>query len=766
MDFTSEKLIKFIGNKAKTLKDIAKQFQVSTKEAENEINLLIENGNVISSINGYVLCHTVDIYLCRIVLRKSNFAYVTPVNESYKAFLEGDVRVSGNSLKGYILGDLVYVKADYSGEGKIVGLYKRKDYIAGPIYKNKTSGFLVKAKEVEDTDIKIVMDDSIPSLSDGDLVKCKIVSYTVDTIKVKFEDLLVKHDEVGSDISSIIVSLDAPLNFPSEVLIESKLIPQEVSEKDIIGREDFRSKLIVTIDGDDALDFDDAVEVTKTDYGYVLGVHIADVGHYVKPNSFIDKEAEIRGTSIYVADRVVPMLPKELSNGICSLNPKVDRLTLSLIMNVDESGNVYKSKLVQGVINSKARLTYKEVNNLFDNGDKGNLSSELVEMLLNMKEVSKKIRRRRERNGALDLDSTELKFTLDELGNPTEVAKRVQLDAEKMIEDFMIVANVEIAKLLSELNIPTLYRIHDNPPSDKIENLRHTLRSLNLLENFPSKISSKSLSYYLNNIKDEKTHEIVSTFLLPSLAKAKYSPSNTGHFGLAEENYLHFTSPIRRYPDLIVNRTLHDYYFDKEKFNYSRVYSRLVSLGNLTSECERRATTIERRVDDLESAKYMANHINEEYEGMIINIQKYGMFIELDNGIEGLLSIEDINPSFKYTYVDKHMDIQSTNKTQREIYKLGNKMKVFIKSVDIEHAQVNLYTKEAKEIADSLALYQIKEKKEKEELKRKKDDSRVKKDRKPNYKNSHSSSKKKVYYNSKGEKRGNYSKGRKDARRK
>ncbi|MDY5248769.1 MAG: hypothetical protein SPH41_03700, partial [Bacilli bacterium] len=250
MDFTSEKLIKFIGNKAKTLKDIAKQFQVSTKEAEDEINLLIENGNVISSINGYVLCHTVDIYLCRIVLRKSNFAYVTPVNESYKAFLEGDVRVSGNSLKGYILGDLVYVKADYSGEGKIVGLYRRKDYIAGPIYKNKTSGFLVKAKEVEDTDIKIVMDDSIPSLSDGDLVKCKIVSYTVDTIKVKFEDLLVKHDEVGSDISSIIVSLDAPLNFPSEVLIESKLIPQEVSEKDIIGREDFRSKLIVTIDGD------------------------------------------------------------------------------------------------------------------------------------------------------------------------------------------------------------------------------------------------------------------------------------------------------------------------------------------------------------------------------------------------------------------------------------------------------------------------------------------------------------------------------------
>ncbi len=723
MDF--KLLSKYLKNTARSLTDIAKQFKLTEKETETELETYLESGIIVLTLDGYMLSKDCNIVLGKIVLRKSTFAYVTPVGA--KDDKSSDIRVSGKSLEGFILGDLVYIRDDYELNGTIVGLYKRKEYLVGTVFKRTNKGYYLKAKEVEETNINIVIDEDLAKydISDGDLVKCKIESYVIDEIKAKFEGVLVKADEVGADISSIIVSNDAPLTFPSEVLVEAKMLSQEVSEKELIGREDFRNHNIVTIDGDDALDFDDAVEIQPVTHGYLIGVHIADVGHYVRPTSFLDQEAEKRGTSIYVADRVVPMLPKELSNGICSLNPNVDRLVISCIMNVDESGNVFKSRIVPGIIRSHGRLTYNQVNNLFDNNDKGELNDETVDMLLLLKKATAKIRKRRDRNGALNLESTELKFVLDEKGQPTDVVKREQKTAEEMIEDLMIIANVEVAKLLEEKKIPCLFRVHDNPPTDKINSFKQFLKNINMTKDFPSKISSVNLSNWLENIKDKEMHEVISSFLLRSLAKAKYSPDNSGHFGLAEEDYLHFTSPIRRYPDLIVNRTLHTYVFEKQEVKYSAMYNRLVNLGMLTSACERRAVTIERAVDDLESCKYMSKHIGETFEGVVTSITKYGMYIELSNGIEGLMKLEDINPDFEYIYSDKHMDIQSIGKEDRDLFKLGTRLSVIIKDVSFEDKTINLFTTAGQAFEERYQIYKAKQEKENEQVRTRADYSRV-----------------------------------------
>jgi VacB/RNase II family 3'-5' exoribonuclease len=506
------------------------------------------------------------------------------------------------------------------------------------------------------------------------------------------------------------------------------LIPQTISDKDIEGREDYRKQTIVTIDGADALDFDDAVSCEKITNGYRIGVYIADVSYYVTPNTPLDDEASKRGTSIYVADRVVPMLPTELSNGICSLNPNVDRLVLSVIMDVDQAGNVYRSVIKPGVINSHGRLTYGEVNDLFSKNEKGEMSSSIVQMLFLMREATALIRARRERQGALDLDSTELKFNLDEQGNPTEVIKRDQGEGEKMIEDLMIIANVEVAKFLSDQKIPTLYRVHDNPPSEKIELFKQFLRNIKLIQDFPSSVTSSTVSHWYNSITDPDTKFAVSGFLLRSLAKAKYSPDNTGHFGLAEENYLHFTSPIRRYPDLIVHRTLRRFVFNQETFDYDHLHTILENLGVATSAAERRAADIEREVDDLESCKYMTKHIGEEFTGVVVGLVSKGMFLELSNGIEVFLAISDIDPTQRYTYSERHMDIQSTERDEDDnlvFFRLGSKLNVIISDVTMEDETVHAMTPEAKIFRDNYEQYKESEREDDEMRRDRPDYSRV-----------------------------------------
>lgn len=730
-------LIKFLSKKAKSLDQIAKQFKLRNEICEKELQVYLDSGLIVDSINGYVLAKDYGLILGTIVLRKNSFAYVKPVDDSLKE----DYRVAGNSLNGYILSDIVYINLDKYDNASIAGLYKRTETLVGNIYKAPSKGYLLKCNLLENTDIKvnIVTDLSSKTIGEGDLVRCKIIKSSVGQIDVEFDKVLVRANQVGADISSIIVSNDAELEFTTDALIQAKMMPKEVSSEDKIGREDFTNQTIVTIDGEDALDFDDAIQVKRITNGFEIGVYIADVSNYVLPNSPIDNQACKRGTSIYVADRVVPMLPFELSNGICSLNPNVERLVLACIMQVNNDGKVYKSRIVPGVIKSKARLTYSQVNNYFEKGEKGDLDKDVLEMLDVALEASKIIRKRRERHGALDLESIELKFHLDENGKPIEIIKKSQGIGEKLIEDLMIITNCEVAKTLANLDIPTLYRVHDNPPEDKLASFKAFLKNINLYKNFPAKITSSSLSNWYNSIEDKNQKFTVGNFLLRSLAKAKYSPINSGHFGLAEEYYLHFTSPIRRYPDLLVHRTIREYIFKKNKLDYSSYLTYMTNMGVSTSEAERRATTIEREVDDLEACKYMEERINEEFNGIITNITPKGMYILLENGVDSYLDINCINPAKTYFYSNSHMDIQSKKDKFKqddgmELYKLGDPIKVVVYKVTFEDKTVHVVSLAFKQYIENVKKYEIEMEKEDKKLSSSKDESRIRKDRKSSFK--------------------------------
>lgn len=725
-----EQLIKFLKGKPRSLHEIATFFKIKDEKAKDELQVYLDNGLIIDSVNGYVLASNYGLVLAKIVLRKENFAYAEPVYNSSK----DDIRISNKSLEGYILNDLVYLSFDNFNVASIAGLYKRDEYIVGNVFKAPEGGFLLHSKILENSKVKAVIVDDLSSknISDGDLIKTKIVCCSVHEIDLAFIEVLVKANQVGADISSIIVSNDASLVFPKEVIEQAKSIPQSISAADFVDRTDFTSETIVTIDGEDALDFDDAISVKQIENGFEVGVYIADVANYVKPNLPIDEEASKRGTSIYVADRVVPMLPFELSNGICSLNPHVDRLVLACIMNVSLDGEVYSSKIVKGVINSKARLTYKQVNDYFET-NKSDLDENILKMLDLAKIVCTKIRKRRQRYGAIDLETTEIKFHLDEKGNPIEILKLNQGEGEKLIEDLMIVTNCEIAKFLTFKNIPTLFRVHDNPPQDKLEAFKIFLKNIKMYSNFPSHVTSASLSHWYSSIDEPSLKKAISSFLLRSLAKAKYSPINDGHFGLAEEYYLHFTSPIRRYPDLLVHRELHEYVFDKKPFNYSSLLTYLTNMGISTSNSERKATNIEREVDDLEACKYMNNHLGEEYVGLITNITPKGIFLELENGLDAYLDILKINPYKKYMFSNSHLDIQSVRqndvKDVMELYKLGDSIKVIVDKVTFEDKTIHVYTLAYKEYLENIEKYGYEIEKETEKEKERPDYSRFNKKR-------------------------------------
>lgn len=605
------------------------------KDFEETINHLLYQGIVGIHGNNYYLIKDQGIKLATVTLKKRNFVVLETIPE------HEEIKISGDESDGLLVGDYLYVK-------QVQGLYHGIDYLK-PVdtFRGRYSlDALGRESIVLDylnecgKDILVSKKEEGLELHQGDLVEAKILSYSGQVFTVKVVKILVHASEVGSDIKMIIAEHDAPIDFPEQVLEEAKSIPQTLSVEEYNGREDYRNECVVTIDGNDSKDFDDAVSIRRVNNGYEAMVHIADVTHYMKPNSALDSEAVNRGTSIYTADRVVPMIPFELSNGICSLNPEVDRLTLTVIMEMDSMGNVFASKVVRSVIRSHGRLTYEKVNQFFDNGTT-EYSEPIQEVLRILLECAQKIRRRRSLQGALKLESTELKFKLDENGNPTDVKKQVQGKAEMMIEDFMIVANCEVAKLLKKHNIPVLYRVHEFPPMDKLSSFKDFIKKMSpkSLSVFPREkdVSGARLNSFLETIQDENMRSVVSYMMLRAMAKAKYSPEALGHFGLAEPYYCHFTSPIRRYPDDIIHRLVKDYLLDKKPYSPDTLNSYLLKMGDITSAAEARATDIEREVDDLESAKYMTQHIGDTYHGKVTGFVKRGMFVETELGIEGFL---------------------------------------------------------------------------------------------------------------------------------
>ena len=511
----------------------------------------------------------------------------------------------------------------------------------------------------------------------NDLVVVTITSYE-NELRGVIKEVLGNKNNPGVDILAKIYEHNVPYEFSEETkeYVKSK-IPRSlrVSSKMKEERLDLRDELIVTIDGEDAKDFDDAISVSINDDGtYKLGVHIADVTHYVKKNSSIDKDAVERGTSCYLADRVVPMLPFELSNGICSLNPNEDRLTLSCIMNIDEDGKVITYGIKKSIIHSKYRLTYKDVNKLYNHEIK--MDKELSEMLFLAKRVASKIRKERDSRGNIDLDIDEAKLIIDVNGKVIDIVKRERGISEMMIEDFMISANESVASYVYYMELPMIYRIHENPPLKKLKDLKQIINPLGYHLNINNDVHATEFQNILNKSKGKPEEDVIRQMVLRSMAKAIYHEENKGHFGLASKCYTHFTSPIRRYPDLLVHRLLKMYISeDITELNYPKLLGEVSLIADKSSKCERRAVDLERDVTSMKMAEYMENMIGEVFEGNISGMIDSGMFVELKNTIEGMIRFETVHSDF-LIFDKKRMVVYSRGSNKQ--YRLGDPVKVLV----------------------------------------------------------------------------------------
>ena len=624
--------------------------------------------------DNYLLFTNSHLKIGVMIANKKGFGFVD---------IEGteDVFVAPPNMNGAIHGDKVIVEITSPKgidlEGRIVKIVDRKTkQMVGEVYYKK--GHL--CLDLDDDRVKLNIEvDKNKTLGamPGHKVLVKVLNKIGDnTYKGEIIKILGHKNDPGVDILSITNQMGIPDTFSEEVMAEVDNIPNEVLEKDLIGRTDLRNEIIFTIDGDDTKDIDDAISIEKVGDNYKLGVHIADVSYYVRPGTKLDDEALNRGTSVYLADRVIPMLPHKLSNGICSLNPNVDRLTLSCIMEIDKNGNVVDYDIIKSVINSKIQMTYKKVNQILEENKTVVGYEPYIEKLHLMKNLADILRKNKENRGYIDFDIDESKIIVDDKGKAIDIALRIRGIGEKLIEDFMIVANETVATHVYYLELPFIYRIHGEPNEEKIGNF---LRFLNIVGYKVTgdfgKVTPKMMQDVLKQLKDKKEFHLLSALLLRSMQKAVYDPNNIGHFGIASKCYTHFTSPIRRYPDTTVHRLLHTYVFDHKLDNDTiNYYERELSfISKQTSSTERRSIECEREVDDMKKAEYMMDHIGEEYEGIISSVMNFGMFVELPNLIEGLVRLDSLKGDY-YTFDETTFTVRG-NKDKRG-YRLGDSVKV------------------------------------------------------------------------------------------
>lgn len=678
-----DKILNYIKDTHPTYNQIISFFGIDNEIINKNLLELEEQGFIDKIKNEYYLTSQLNLVPATIVSIKDKFAFGN-VSE------DEDCYIAIQNLKNAFLDDRVLLKkisnAYEKDEYEVIKVTKRaRKELVGEVKLYGSSKILLVDK-IAQPSFLFLLNEGKFSVHNGQIVRAKIKKITSQSAVLDVIEIIGDKTDVGMDVARIILFNNAPLNFPSEVIEEIKNIPSEVHQEDLINREDYRDHLIVTIDGEDAKDFDDAVEVCKVDDIYYVGVHIADVSYYVKENSNIDKEALNRATSLYVRDRVVPMLPFELSNGICSLNPHVDRLVTSCLFSIDEQGHILTTHICKGIINSKHRLTYTYVNEFLNKTRyEKNQYNDLEKMLISLQEVSSIIRKQREKNGGLDLSSTELNFVLDQEGTPLEVKKRVQDVGEKLIEDLMIKANEVVASTIEKMDLPMVYRIHENPKVKKLETfMRISLAKGYPLSVDPLKVTPLEISKYLNNI-EEKDKKILSSLLLRCLAKAKYSIQNKKHFGLASKSYTHFTSPIRRYPDLIVHRLINKYIVNNNKTCSDEEKAHLATEAQLCSTRERRALVIERTVESLLSCKYMMNYLGNEFVSTIVSMSNAGLFVEIENGIQGLIPFESIYGDY---FIFDEETYRAYGVRKGKEFHLGDEVKVICTNVDLQKYQI------------------------------------------------------------------------------
>lgn len=608
------------------------------------------------------------------------------INKNGNGFVEcepEDIFVHSNDLNGAINGDFVEVEIktrlnDPEPEGYIRNVLKRDlKNVVGEMVKDKKTLAFKPDDEKLNIAVKLTK-ESMKGCVEGHKVIISIIKEIGNrTFLGKVEKIIGHKNDPGVDILTIAAKHSIETEFSEEVKRELKNIPDEVCENDLIGRTDLTKEMIFTIDGDDTKDIDDAISVKRDGKNYVLGVHIADVSNYVKVGTALYDSAFSRGTSSYLADTVIPMIPHQLSNGICSLNPEVIRLTLSCIMTIDNNGKVISYDIFPSYIKSRKQMTYKNVNKILDKNIIPEGYEEYADTLKLMHELSKILRQEKINRGYIDFGIDEAKVIQDENGKAIDIVKRIQGTGEKLIEDFMIAANETVATHISNLDLPFIYRVHDLPNAEKIEDFSNLIKQMGYqIHTNLNKITPVTMQKLLNEFRDKDEFVILSDMLLRSMKKAIYSTNNIGHFGLASKNYTHFTSPIRRFPDLTVHRLLRTYLFenriDMETINFNAKY--LIDVADHSSETEVNSVEAERDVLDMKMAEYMESHIGEEYEGIISGVTNFGMFVELDNLIEGLVHISTLDGF--YTYVPEMLSLISANKKNK--YRIGDKVKIIV----------------------------------------------------------------------------------------
>ena len=658
---------------------------------------LQQSGYIVKTrFDTYGLPERMGLVAGRFQLSSKGFGFVIPDNKGDRP----DVFIPPRKLHGAMNNDRVMARIDTAAmgrkpEGEIIRIIEHaNDRIVGVFRKSKDYGFVTPDDKRIGTDV-YVPEKEFHGARNNQKVVVQITEWPTDRRNAEgtVTEVLGNLGDPGLEILSIIKQHDLPLDFPDNVKRAARRVP-DISEKDLKGRRDWRDLSVVTVDSEDARDLDDAVWVQRLANGnYELGVFIADVSHYVKEGTILDREAQQRGTSVYLVDRVLPMLPQRLSNGVCSLNEGEDRLVMGCEMEIDrKNGTVLRYRIAPGVIRSHHRLSYNIVRGILEDGDKELCReyADIVPMLKDMEVLCRTLQKKRARRGAIEFDLPEQKVILDEEGHPVEIKQRVHGLAESIIEEFMLAANETVARHLSSQKWPCVYRVHETPAEDKMEGLAHLLATFGVRLNLPQdgNIHPKTIQQALERLKGTPEERLVNTVTLRCMRQAVYQTENVGHFGLAADYYCHFTSPIRRYPDLLVHRLLHQWLKDPS-MTAERREARTQDLQKMAEHAslmEREAIDAERETVDLKKAEYMLGYVGEEFAGVISGVTSFGMFVELPNGVEGLVHISSLTDDY-YEFDEQGYRLVGSH--TGKVYRLGDAIKIEVLRVNMEDRSID-----------------------------------------------------------------------------
>ncbi|GAB4072864.1 ribonuclease R [Barrientosiimonas marina] len=681
------------------------QSSVDFKELVKALNSLEEAGELVRTRkNRFGLPEKMNLIRGRLQMHAKGFAFLIPDDDAHS-----DIYIHHSDLASAMNNDLVMVRiekwnrdAGNRPEGTVIRILERATHqIVGTFEDNQSFGFVIADDKRIPNDIFIPKDRTGGAVS-GHKVIVHITKFPEGQMSAEGEiiHILGHKNDPGIDIISIIHKHGIQVDFPDEVLDQAAHTPEDIKPADLEGRRDLRDEQIVTIDGADAKDLDDAVSVKQLPNGhYKLGVYIADVSYYVDENSPIDQEAFERGTSVYLVDRVIPMIPHRLSNGICSLNPNVDRLTLGCEMEINAKGQVVNQEIFPSVIRSSERMTYHDVNSILAEQDAElrERYKPLVPMFEAMEKLAGILRTKRMNRGAIDFDFKEAEVLVDDTGKPEDVVLRERSIAERLIEEFMLAANETIAEHFHWMGVPFLHRIHEEPDESKLQHFFDFIAGLGYtVKGTANEIHPAALQKVIEEVKGKPEEMIISKLMLRSMQQAKYDPQSIGHFGLAADFYTHFTSPIRRYPDLTVHRLIRTYLINKQmgQKTISHWQDRMPEIAKHSSEKERTAVDAERETDDLKKTEFMQDKIGEEYTGVISSITSFGLFVELENTIEGLVHVSYLTDDY-YHYDDRNHAM--IGERTGNMYKIGEEVDVRVAKVDTDERVIDFELVETKQ---------------------------------------------------------------------